>query len=75
MEMAAELREKGVRVVDLSADFRLRDRETYEAWYNQKHTRPELLADAVYGLPELYAEKIAQADLVANPAVIPRRLF
>lgn len=71
MEMAGELREKGVRVVDLSADFRLRSRETYESWYKQKHTRSELLADAVYGLPELYAEKIAKADLVANPGCYP----
>lgn len=71
MEMAGELREKGARVVDLSADFRLRDRQTYEAWYKVEHTRPKLLADAVYGLPELYAEKIAKADLVANPGCYP----
>lgn len=71
MEMAAELREKGARVVDLSADFRLRDRGTYESWYKQKHTRPEMLSEAVYGLPELYAREIADADLVANPGCYP----
>ena len=71
MEMAAELREKGARVVDLSADFRLRDREVYESWYGVTHTRPALLPEAVYGLPELYAERIAGASLVANPGCYP----
>lgn len=71
MEMAAELRGNGVKVVDLSADFRLRSRETYESWYNVPHTRPTLLPEAVYGLPELYAEQIAGAGLVANPGCYP----
>jgi N-acetyl-gamma-glutamyl-phosphate reductase len=65
-----ELREKGVRVVDLSADFRLRDLAIYEEWYVE-HPVPELLPTAVYGLPELYREEIAQADLVANPGCYP----
>jgi N-acetyl-gamma-glutamyl-phosphate reductase len=69
--VVAALREKGVRVVDLSADFRLRDRHTYELWYRD-HTAPELLSDAVYGLPELgYRESLAQAGLVANPGCYP----
>ena len=71
MEMAAELREKGARVVDLSADFRLKDREVYESWYAVSHTRAGLLPEAVYGLPELYAERIAGASLVANPGCYP----
>ncbi len=71
MEMAAELREKGARVVDLSADFRLKDREVYESWYAVPHTRAGLLPEAVYGLPELYAERIAGASLVANPGCYP----
>lgn len=71
MDMAAELREKGVRVVDLSADFRLRDREIYESWYAVPHTQAGLLPEAVYGLPELYAERIATASLVANPGCYP----
>jgi N-acetyl-gamma-glutamyl-phosphate reductase len=71
MEMAAELREKGARVVDLSADFRLRDRAVYESWYQVPHTRPALLPEAVYGLPELYAQRIASASLVANPGCYP----
>jgi N-acetyl-gamma-glutamyl-phosphate reductase len=64
------LRERGVRVVDLSADFRLRDRPTYEHWYGE-HGAPGLFGDAVYGLPEVYEEQVAQADLVANPGCYP----
>ena len=64
------LRERGVRVVDLSADFRLRDLDTYELWY-RAHQAPELLADAVYGLPERYRDRIRTADLVANPGCYP----
>ncbi|HLB22440.1 MAG TPA: N-acetyl-gamma-glutamyl-phosphate reductase, partial [Solirubrobacteraceae bacterium] len=66
----AELRARGVRVVDLSADFRLSSLETYEQWYG-KHPRPELLADAVYGLTELHRERIAGAAIVANPGCYP----
>jgi N-acetyl-gamma-glutamyl-phosphate reductase len=64
------LRELGVRVVDLSADFRLSSQETYEHWYG-KHPLPELLADAVYGLSELHRERIAAAPIVANPGCYP----
>ena len=66
----AELRERGARVVDLSADFRLARLETYEQWYG-KHPRPELLAEAVYGLTELHRERIAAASIVANPGCYP----
>jgi N-acetyl-gamma-glutamyl-phosphate reductase len=66
----AALRERGVRVVDLSADFRLRDRGIYEDWYGV-HGAPELFGDAVYGLTELHREAIAGADLVANPGCYP----
>ncbi|HET9739270.1 MAG TPA: N-acetyl-gamma-glutamyl-phosphate reductase [Solirubrobacteraceae bacterium] len=68
--VVAELRERGVRVVDLSADFRLHDRAVYEDWYGE-HGAPALLHDAVYGLPELHRERIAGADLVANPGCYP----
>jgi N-acetyl-gamma-glutamyl-phosphate reductase len=69
--VVAALREQGVRVVDLSADFRLRDPATYEAWYRE-HPAPELLDGAVYGLPELgYREQIGDTDLVANPGCYP----
>lgn len=65
-----ELRERGVRVVDLSADFRLHDRATYEDWYGE-HGAPGLVGSAVYGLPELHRERIAGAGLVANPGCYP----
>jgi N-acetyl-gamma-glutamyl-phosphate reductase len=68
--VVAELRERGVRVVDLSADFRLRDRGVYEEWYGA-HGAPGLIGDAVYGLPELHRAEIAGADLVANPGCYP----
>jgi N-acetyl-gamma-glutamyl-phosphate reductase len=58
------------RVVDLSADFRFRDAATYETWY-QPHTAPELLAEAVYGLPELHDFAIGKARLVGNPGCYP----
>jgi len=66
----AELRLRGARVVDLSADFRLSSLATYEQWYG-KHPRPDLLADAVYGLTELHRERIAGAAIVANPGCYP----
>jgi N-acetyl-gamma-glutamyl-phosphate reductase len=69
-ELVAELRTRGVRVVDLSADFRLTDPDTYAEWY-RPHPAPHLLEQAVYGLPERYRERIARADLVANPGCYP----
>ncbi|HEX4806236.1 MAG TPA: N-acetyl-gamma-glutamyl-phosphate reductase [Conexibacter sp.] len=69
--VVAKLRERGVRVVDLSADFRLRDRGVYEQWYGA-HPAPDLLDAAVYGIPELgYRERIKTADVVANPGCFP----
>jgi N-acetyl-gamma-glutamyl-phosphate reductase len=68
--VVAALRSRGVRVVDLSADFRLRDRGIYEDWYGE-HKAPELFGSAVYGLPELTREAVASADLVANPGCYP----
>jgi N-acetyl-gamma-glutamyl-phosphate reductase len=68
--VVAALRARGVRVVDLSADFRLHDQRTYEDWYGE-HGSPSLLAEAVYGLPELHRDRIAGADLVANPGCYP----
>ncbi len=68
--VVAELRERGVRVVDLSADFRLRELAEYEDWYGE-HGAPGLVGSAVYGLPELHRAEIAGADLVANPGCYP----
>jgi len=70
MNIVPQLIKQGKKVVDLSADFRFRDPSVYEKWY-QKHTFPELLKDAVYGLTELYREKIKDASLVANPGCYP----
>ena len=71
MEMTGALRSRGVKVVDLSADFRLRDAKTYTEWYAVEHNQPACLGEAVYGLPELYAEKVKKAELVANPGCYP----
>jgi N-acetyl-gamma-glutamyl-phosphate reductase len=68
--VVAALRARGVRVCDLSADFRLRELATYEHWYGP-HPHPELLAESVYGLPELHREAIAAAELVATPGCYP----
>ncbi len=65
------LRRHGVRVVDLSADYRLRNPEDYTVWYKTRHTDPEGLAEAVYGLPELYRKVIAGSGLVAAPGCYP----
>jgi N-acetyl-gamma-glutamyl-phosphate reductase len=63
--------EAGTRVIDLSADFRLRRAEEYARWYGNPHPAPELLAEAVYGLPECYRDAICTAQLVANPGCYP----
>ena len=68
--LVAELRARGVKVVDLSADFRLRDVATYEEWY-KPHPAPELIGEAVYGLPELYRDQVAESSLVACPGCYP----
>ena len=74
-EFAAGLLDKGVRVIDLSADFRLRSPEIYEEFYGQPHPAPKLLDRAVYGLPEIYSEEIASADLVASPGCYPTSIL
>jgi len=67
MEAIPQLLDAGCRVVDLSADYRLKDPGVYETWYEHVHTDPTRLSTAVYGLPEIYADKIPSAELVANP--------
>ncbi len=69
--VVAEIVDAGVRVVDLSADYRLKDTAAYPAWYGFQHTRPDLVAEAVFGSPELYREHITKARLVANPGCYP----
>jgi N-acetyl-gamma-glutamyl-phosphate reductase len=70
MEVVAECIKGGKRVVDLSADFRLKDKDLYEHWYG-KHTCPDFLSEAIYGLPELYRAEVKKAQLVANPGCYP----
>lgn len=70
MEVIPDFLAAGCKVIDLSADYRLKDKDVYEQWY-QEHTSPELLSEAVYGLPELFREQIAAARLVANPGCYP----
>jgi len=67
MHQVPSLLEAGVKVIDLSADFRIRDAAVWKQWYGQEHASPKLLARAVYGLPELHRDRIAKSDLVANP--------
>ena len=68
--VVAEMRGLGIQVVDLSADFRLRDLPTYERWYGP-HGEPDLLESAAYGLTELHRERVREAELVANPGCYP----
>ncbi|MFK7893298.1 MAG: N-acetyl-gamma-glutamyl-phosphate reductase [Granulosicoccus sp.] len=71
MQQAPALLEEGVKVIDLSADFRLTDVAVWEKWYGMKHENPEWIERAVYGLPELNREHIRNAQLVANPGCYP----
>ena len=72
MESIPPLLERGIRVVDLSADYRLRDPNVYEEWYKEPHHDAANLAQAVYGLPEVYGDDINGAKLVANPGCYPQ---
>lgn len=66
-DVIPSLIEKGLKVIDLSGDFRYDDVEVYEKWYGQEHSAPELLKESVYGMPELYRDKIKGARLIGNP--------
>ncbi|WP_163339124.1 N-acetyl-gamma-glutamyl-phosphate reductase [Desulfopila sp. IMCC35008] len=74
MDLVPQLLKNNKKVIDLSADFRLRDVKTYEEWY-QPHSSPDYITRAVYGLPELYREQIKSADLVANPGCYPTSII
>jgi N-acetyl-gamma-glutamyl-phosphate reductase len=71
MQHVPELLQSGRKIIDLSADYRLHDAGVYGEWYQTPHLNPELLSQAVYGLPELHRKKIKQAQLVANPGCYP----
>ena len=69
--LAGDVLASGSRVIDLSADFRIKDVPTWEKWYNQPHGAPDILPEAVYGLPEVYREEIKNARLIAVPGCYP----
>jgi N-acetyl-gamma-glutamyl-phosphate reductase len=71
MAMAPELVARGVKIVDLSADFRLQDTAEFKRWYGMDHSCPDLLAEAVYGLPEVNRADISKARVVGNPGCYP----
>ncbi len=74
MTIAPEFLKAGKIVIDLSADYRIRDLKTYEAWYT-KHVSAKFIKDAVYGIPELYRQKIKKAKMVANPGCYPTSII
>lgn len=71
MQQARGLFEAGVRIIDIAADFRIKDIATWEKWYGTRHACPELVAEAVYGLPEVNRGQIKRARIVANPGCYP----
>ena len=71
MNEARKLVDAGVRIIDIAADFRIRDVAEWEKWYGTKHACPELVAEAIYGLPEVSRERIREARVVANPGCYP----
>lgn len=71
MQQARSLLDAGVRVIDLAADFRIKDVGIWEKWYRMSHACPDLVAEAVYGLPEINRDKIRNARLIANPGCYP----
>jgi N-acetyl-gamma-glutamyl-phosphate reductase len=71
MQLAPALIKSGKRVIDLSADYRLKDKAQYAKWYQCQHLNPDYLAMSVYGLPELYRQQIKKAKLLANPGCYP----
>ena len=71
MQQARMLFDAGVRIIDIAADFRIKDIAVWEKWYGTKHACPELVAQAVYGLPEINREEIKRARIVANPGCYP----
>ena len=71
MQQARELVDAGVRIIDLAADFHIKDIATWEKWYGMKHACPDLVAEAVYGLPEMAREEVRECRVLANPGCYP----
>lgn len=75
LDLVPSLLQKGQKVIDLGADFRFRDSQTYQSWYKLPHTQAELTKTAVYGLPEIYRKEIRQAMLIGNPGCYPTSII
>lgn len=75
MSMAPELTAAGVKVIDLAADFRINDLETWAKWYGFEHSCPEMMEQVAYGMPELYREQVKQANIIANPGCYPTTIL
>lgn len=75
MKMVPELLAEGVKVIDLAADFRIKDVETWQQWYGMEHSCADMVAEAVYGMPEINRAEIAKARLVANPGCYPTAII
>lgn len=75
MSQAKALVAAGVKVIDLAADFRLQDTAVFEQWYKLSHSCPEILADAAYGIPELYRDKVRAAQVIGNPGCYPTTIL
>ena len=71
MQQTRELLDAGVKVIDLAADFRIKDVPLWEKWYGMQHACPDLIAEAVYGLPEINRDQVKGARLIANPGCYP----
>ena len=71
LKLVPQFLDKGTKVIDLSADYRFDDAQIYEKWYGIKHSHSQLLKEKVYGLPELYRDKVKKAKLIANPGCYP----
>ncbi|MEA3404739.1 MAG: N-acetyl-gamma-glutamyl-phosphate reductase [Pseudomonadota bacterium] len=75
MSMAPDLTAAGVKVIDLAADFRINDLETWAKWYGFEHSCPEMMEQVAYGMPELYREQVKQANIIANPGCYPTTIL
>ena len=75
MKSAGDFIKKGIKVIDLGADFRIKNATEWSKWYNMEHSEKNVLSQAVYGMPEIYREKIRTANLIANPGCYPTSIL
>ena len=75
MQSVAQFLAKGIKIIDLGADFRIQDTKVWSSWYGMEHTETTILKNCIYGLPEVYEDKIKQANIVANPGCYPTAIM